>query len=67
LIERKRAHTNDGLAYMPHRAYPTMRLHKTEEGGFASAALDSGRVHDDQLSIREVANEAAALGFVGRR
>lgn len=40
-IERKRADNNDGLVYMPHRAYPTIQLHKTQEGGYATPCLVS--------------------------
>lgn len=38
-ITAPRAIHNDGPAYLPHRAYPTIQLHKTAEGSFRTPCL----------------------------
>jgi len=40
-ITAARAADNDGLEYRPHRAYPTIQLHKTAEGSFVTPCLIS--------------------------
>jgi hypothetical protein len=43
-ILKARAADNDGLAYLPHRAYPTVQLHKSAAGGFVTPCLVTLRV-----------------------
>lgn len=38
-IDAPRADDNDGLTYRPHRAYPTIQLHKTADGVFRTPCL----------------------------
>jgi hypothetical protein len=38
-IIKARANTNDGIVYLPHRAYPTIQLYKTEMGSFVTPCL----------------------------
>jgi len=40
-ITSARAPDNDGLVYRPHRAYPTIQLHKTSDGSFVTPCLIS--------------------------
>ncbi len=38
-ILKARADNNDGLVYLPHRAYPTVQFHKTSNGVFRTPSL----------------------------
>lgn len=38
-ITGSRSDTNDGITYLPHRAYPTVQLYKTEQGSFVTPCL----------------------------
>jgi hypothetical protein len=38
-ITSARAENNDGLIYLPHRAYPTIQLHKTTMGSFVTPCI----------------------------
>ena len=40
-ILKARADTNDGWPYLPHRAYPTVQFHKTEDGIYRTPCLVS--------------------------
>lgn len=44
-ITGARSDTNDGLVYLPHRAYPTVQLHKTAGGGFVTPCLISFKAY----------------------
>ncbi len=46
-ILEAREDDNDGLVYKPHRAYPTIQLHKTLEGSYRSPCLVSLWVYLD--------------------
>ncbi len=46
-ITSARADDNDGLVYRPHRAYPTIQLHKTTEGSYVTPCLISFQAYLD--------------------
>ncbi|MEI8273386.1 MAG: hypothetical protein WCG08_12255 [Paludibacter sp.] len=46
-IVKARAENNDGLIYLPHRAYPTIQLQKTTDGIFRTPCLVSLWVYLD--------------------
>jgi hypothetical protein len=46
-IERARDDDNDGLVYLPHRAYPTVQLQKTPGGAYRTPCLVSFWVYLD--------------------
>jgi hypothetical protein len=46
-IVKARAPNNDGLVYLPHRAYPTIQFHKTPSGLLKTPCLVSLWVHLD--------------------
>lgn len=46
-IDAPRAADNDGIEYRPHRAYPTIQLHKTDDGVYRTPCLVTLWVHLD--------------------